>query len=401
MQNRRKFLKISLLTAAGAGLASKSFSNHPISSIKEEKKIIYRTLGKTGIKIPIISMGTGNTNNPNLIREALNQGVKLFATSEYYQNGNNEKMLGEVFKDKPRDSFYIQTGAIGGIEIDYKNGLFKPETNADTYLEHANGCLKRLQVDYVDFFSLGFAAKKESVLYDPLLKALEKFKKQGKTKYLGIGTHSFEPEAIRAAADAGIYDVIMTAYNFRKNNIAEIDEAIAYATEKGLGIIAMKTMAGVYWDKERTKPINTKASLKWVLKNENIHTTVPDCSSFDHLYQNLGLMADLELSEEEKRDLKSPSDELSTGIYCQQCGKCIPQCPEGLDIPTIMRSYMYAYGHKNLAYAQHTFDMAGIPDESCLECTTCLVDCTMGFDIKNKIQDIARIRNIPREFVST
>ena len=193
----------------------------------------------------------------------------------------------------------------------------------------------------------------------------------------------------------------MTAYNFRKNNIEEIDEAITYAAEKGLGIIAMKTMAGAYWDKERTMPINTKASLKWVLKNENIHTTVPDCSSFDHLYQNLGLMTDLELSEEEKRDLKSPSEELSTGIYCQQCGKCVPQCPEGLDIPTIMRSYMYAYGHKNLSHAQHTFDVARVPDESCFGCSTCVVDCTMGFDIKTKILDIARIQDIPQEFIST
>ena len=400
MQTRRKFLKTSLLTAAGAGLASKSFSNHSVSSFKEEKKIIYRTLGKTGIKIPIISMGTGNTNNPNLIREALNQGVKLFATSEYYQNGNNEKMLGEVLKEFPRDSFHIITGTNGGLDIDYQNGLFKPGTNPEKYLEHANGCLKRLQVEYVDFFSLGFAAKKESVFYEPLLKALEKFKKQGKTRYLGIGTHSFEPEAIRAAADVGIYDVVMTAYNFRKNNIEEIDEAIAYAVEKGLGVIAMKTMAGVYWDKERTKPINTKAALKWVLKNENIHTTVPDCSSFDHIYQNLGLMSDLELSEKEKHDLTVPSEGLSTGIYCQQCGYCLSQCPEGLDIPTIMRGYMYAYGHKNLHHAQNTFDLASVPDGSCSGCSTCLVDCTMGFDIKKKIQDIARIRDIPREFIS-
>ena len=400
MQNRRKFLKTSLLTAAGAGLASKSFSNHSLSSTQEEKKFIYRTLGKTRIKIPIISMGTGNTNNPNLIREALNQGVKLFATSEYYQNGNNEKMLGEVFKEFPRDSFHIITGTAGGLDIDYQNGLFKPGTNPEKYLEHANECLERLQVEYVDFFSLGFAARKESVFFEPIVKALEKFKKEGKAKFLCCATHSFEPEAIRAAADVGIYDVVMTAYNFRKNNIAEIDEAIAYAAEKGLGVIAMKTMAGVYWDKERTRPINTKASLKWVLKNETIHTTVPDCSSFDHLYQNLGLMDDLELSEEEKRDLESPSEELSKGIYCQQCSKCIPQCPEGLDIPTIMRSYMYAYGHKNLHHAQHTFDMARIPDEPCSECSSCVVDCTMGFDIKNKIQDIARIRDIPREFVS-
>ncbi len=36
----------------------------------------------------------------------------------------------------------------------------------------------------------------------------------------------------------------------------------------------MKTMAGAYWDREKTKPINGVAALKWVLQNENIHTTV-------------------------------------------------------------------------------------------------------------------------------
>jgi predicted aldo/keto reductase-like oxidoreductase len=90
-----------------------------------------------------------------------------------------------------------------------------------------------------------------------------KFKEQGKTKYLGIATHSYEPEAIRAAADTGVFDVVMTAYNFKKSNRTEIEDAINYAAGKGMGIIAMKTMAGAYWDKERTRPINTRAALKF------------------------------------------------------------------------------------------------------------------------------------------
>ena len=110
-------------------------------------------------------------------------------------------------------------------------------------------------------------------------------------------------------------------------------------------------------------------------------------------------MNELKLTEEEKHDLLGPPEGLSADIYCQQCGHCISQCPKNLDISTIMRSYMYAYGHKNLAHAQNTFAMAGIPDEPCVGCSTCLVDCTMGFDIKKKIQDIARIRDIPHEFV--
>ena len=401
-QTRRKFLRNGLLVVTGSSVAIPSIAGSNRSGNEEIAKqdFVYRTLGKTGIKIPIVSMGTGNTDNPALIRAAMDKGVKLFATSEYYHNGNNEKMLGEVFKDRPRDSFYIMTGTNGGLEIDYKNGLFKPGTDPDTYLESANGCLKRLQVEYVDFFSLGFAARRESVFYEPILRALEKFKQQGKTKYLGIGTHKFEPEAIRAAADTGVFDVVMTAYNFKKNNIDEIEEAIAYAAGKGMGIIAMKTMAGAYWDKERTKPINTKAALKWVLENENIHTTVPDCSSFDQLDQDLNLMGDFKLTEDEKNDLELTSEGLSTGIYCQQCGKCIPQCKEGLDIPTIMRSYMYAYGYKNLAHAQQTLQSAGVPTSACSDCATCTIDCTMGFDVRKKLADINRLGDVPYDFLT-
>ena len=400
-QSRRKFLRNGLFAVTGSSLAAPALAKSVInSSVKTEKQdFIYRTLGKTGIKIPIVSMGVGSTNNPALIKSALDQGIRFFATSEYYQNGNNERMLGEVFKDRPRDSFYILTGTNGGLEIDYKNGLFKSGTNTNKYLEHADGCLKRLQVDYVDIFSLGFSARRESVFFEPLLNALQKFKAQGKTRYLSIGTHSFEPEAIRAAADTGIFNVVVAAYNFKKNNIAEIDEAIEYARGKGLGIIAMKTMAGAYWDKERTKPINTRAALKWVLQNENIDTVIPDCTSFDHLTQNLSLMKDLTLTEEEKQDLNLPPDGLTSGIYCQQCGNCIAQCTEELDIPTAIRSYMYAYGYKNPAYAQQTLKNANLSPDPCSGCAVCQVDCTMGFDIKNKLADINRLMAVPDDFL--
>ena len=196
---------------------------------------------------------------------------------------------------------------------------------------------------------------------------MESFKKQGKARYIGIATHKFEHEAIRAAAD--------------------------------MGIIAMKTMAGVYWDKQKTKPINTKASLKWVLQNENVHTTVPDCSNFSHIEQDLSVMENLELTEEEMRDLEGPGGTASSGLYCQQCNECISQCPENLDIPTIMRGYMYAYGYNNLNLARSTIDMANIKNNSCRDCSRCRVNCRMGFDIKGKIMDIARIRGIPRDMI--
>ena len=55
---------------------------------------------------------------------------------------------------------------------------------------------------------------------------MEIIKKKGMAKYIGIATHSWEPEAINAAVEVGIYDVVMTAYNFRRTNISEINEAL-------------------------------------------------------------------------------------------------------------------------------------------------------------------------------
>lgn len=401
MQNRRNFLRNSLLVVTGTGMARNTFS---ASSTQPsfgdiEKKFVHRTLGKTGIKLPVVSMGTGNCDNPNLVREALDRGVKLLATHEYYLNGNNEKMVGQVLKDKPRDSCMILTGTGKGLEIDFKNGKFKPETNMDTFLESVNGCLERLQVDYVDILNAPFAGSREAVFFEPLLKAMESIKKQGKARYIGIASHNIEHEAIRAAADTGIYDMVTIAYNFRKLNLQEMNETMKYAAHKGLGIIGMKTMAGVYWDKEKKQPINTRAALKWVLQNENIHTTIPDCSSFDELHQDIDIMADLGLTDEELIDLNPPAGDTTSGLYCQQCNKCVAQCPENLDIPTMMRSYMYAYGYRNLSLARHTMDRADQHGLSCKDCKECQVKCTMGFDVRSKILDIIRIKDIPEDIV--
>ncbi len=401
MQNRRNFLRNSLLAVTGTGLARNSFQDslsHPLAR-DEEKKFVHRTLGKTGIKLPVVSMGTGNCDNPNLVREALDRGVKLLATHEYYLNGNNEKMVGQVLKDRPRDSCMILTGTGKGLEIDFKNGKFKPETNMDTFLESVNGCLERLQVDYVDILNAPFAGSREAVFFEPLLKAMESIKKQGKARFIGIVSHNIEHEAILAAADAGIFDMVTIAYNFRKTNLQEMNEAMQYAADKGLGIIGMKTMAGVYWDKEKKQPINTRAALKWVLQNEYIHTTIPDCSSFDELHQDIDIMADLGLTDEELRDLNPPAGDTTTGLYCQQCNKCVAQCPGNLDIPTMMRSYMYAYGYRNLSLARHTMDRADQHGLSCKDCTECQVKCTMGFDVRGKILDISRIIEIPEDLI--
>jgi predicted aldo/keto reductase-like oxidoreductase len=387
------------LTIAGAGLAGRSQASSTSESIQNEDKLVLRKLGKTGINLPVVSMGTGATMSPSLIKSAFEKGIKLLATSEAYQNGNNERMIGTVLREMPRDSYIIMTSCGDISSIDTLTGIVNSSFTHNWYIERVHASLERLGVEYVDILIQPFAASRESVFNETVVKAMKTAKKEGLARYTGIATHKDEPEAIRAAVDVGIHDVVMTSYNFMKTNRDELEDAIRYADEAGLGIIAMKTMAGAFWDKERTKPMNASASLKWVLQNGHIHTAVPDCSNNDQLAQNFAIMSDLKLTEEEKRDLAPPSEDLASGLFCQQCGECLPQCPLGVDIPTIMRSFMYAYGHNNLPHAKSTMMTTGLKTNPCSGCSTCNITCKMKFDIKKKIEDITRIIDIPQDFL--
>lgn len=58
------------------------------------RKMVYRTLGKTGLKLPVINMGVMLTDNPNLIRKALDSGILLLDTAHGYMQGHCQSCAG-------------------------------------------------------------------------------------------------------------------------------------------------------------------------------------------------------------------------------------------------------------------------------------------------------------------
>jgi predicted aldo/keto reductase-like oxidoreductase len=122
-------------------------------------------------------------------------------------------------------------------------------------------------------------------------------------------------------------------------------------------------------------------------------------SSLEQLQKNLAMIQNLKMSDQELKDLNLAYLDKDHSLYCQQCKKCIPQCPHNLDIPTIMRSYMYAYGYKNTAQAWHTLAEVEFHNNPCSKCISCDINCTAGFNVKDKILDIARLKEVPRDFV--
>jgi len=397
--NRRRFLVSTALGASGViagatGLNSRNDNLAPAR--KKSKKAIYRILGNTGIKVPIISMGVMRADNPNLVKAALAQGIVLLDTANGYQDGQNEEMLGKLLKDYSRDSFVIATKVkpSGGNR---KTGLYSNKTTEEDFLKKFDESMERLGLDYVDILYHHAVSKREAALWEPVLNAMKKIKESGRAKHLGISTHKNEPEIIKAAIDSGIYEVVLVAYNFKQNHIPEMNQAISDAAKAGLGIVGMKNLAGGFLDKEKQKPVNAKAALKWALQNTDVHTLIPGFTSFDQLEDCVEVMKDLKMKSEEKDDLMLASNE--QGMYCNACSECVPQCKKDLPIPELMRAYMYTYGYREVKKAKDLLVQLDLPGNACADCNDCTVSCVKEFAVADKITDVTRLLDVPVDFI--
>jgi predicted aldo/keto reductase-like oxidoreductase len=390
--NRRDFIRLSATAGAGALLIPNTATAATIPSATQRTAvdIPIRTLGKTGLQIPILSMGVMRADNPNIVRAAYDSGITHFDTAHGYQNGRNEEMLGNFFKDKPRNSFTIATK--GKFDYPLKDTFEKDFT---ALLELS---LKRLQMDFVEIFYTHALDRTEEVTDKRVVDLLLKFKAEGKIKNIGFSTHAHKPELIDAAIKTGIYDVILLSYNFKLNNLKEMEEAIARGVKAGIGFVAMKTMTGGAEDAEGKNRINGQACLKWAWKNENITMAIPGFTNFDLFDDCMAAAKDPQLTTKDKEYLAMLcGKEL---LYCQQCGKCTDECAEHLPIPDLMRAYMYAYGYKNAGLSKETLASLNLTDNACKKCEKCKVNCISGFNVSEKIAAITPIMNIPDVFLT-
>jgi len=402
---RREFLKRGLtgLAAVGAipgavtavALASADSRKTGAGETQAQAKPIVRTLGKTGLKIPVVSMGVMNADNPAVVQAALDSGIFMLDTAHGYQRGRNEQMIGQVVKGKPRDSYMIATKVPGPGKDKSMKGL-EGEALQKNFLDKFDLSLGRLGLDHVEILYLHNNETREDVQNPAIIEALQKAKKSGKARFIGITTHSNEPAVIRATIEAKVYDVVLTAYNFLQDYRDDLRKAVAEAAAAGIGVVAMKTQAGAYWDKERLQPINMRAALKWVLNDPNVTTAIPGFTTFDQLKEDVTVMTDLKLTPQELKDLKL--GEQVAGLYCQQCGQCVSGCPKALPIPDLMRGYMYAYGYRNLQAAHELVGSLDVAENPCGSCASCSAVCAKGFDIADRVKDISRLRAVPGDF---
>lgn len=399
--SRREFMTKPLVGLASAGLlhASKQMLGGKAllaADASATGKVIQRRLGRTGVTLPVISMGVMNADIPGLLVRAYELGVRLFDTAAVYQGGRNEEMLGNFVKEQGvRDKVIIATKV--GFPPPLR-GASAVQTKAN-FLKIFEGCLQRLQMDYVDILHYHDSRTAADVNSPGVQEAMADLKKQGKVRFVGVSTHSGQAEVLNAVAQGGFHDVVVFAFNFTMSENKALLEAVKNAAAKGVGLIAMKTQTGGQWYRDPAlqrgfnEPIRHAAALKWVLQNEAITTAIPGASKFEHIELDFSVASNLECAPEEKEFLADKGLKASLE-FCQQCGECVPSCPHRVDIPTLMRTHMYALQYGNRYEARAT--LAGIPEgkglDVCRACATCRASCAHTVNIPRKIHELKTVQ---------
>ena len=170
---------------------------------------------------------------------------------------------------------------------DRASGLYTEGATTAEFLRKLDISLKRLGLEYVEILYHHGVSRKESVVHEPVLIALEKAKKEGKIQVCRYFDSRERTGGHCAATDSKMYDVILTAYNFKQKHYAEVREAIAKAAQSGLGFVGMKAIRGGYRQTPTVK--NSAAALKWVLQDSNVHIVVPGFTTFEEMNVDLRL----------------------------------------------------------------------------------------------------------------
>ncbi len=389
--NRRDFIVKPIVWAGAARMLS---GTNLLAESADTAKgaLLERTLGRTGLKLPIVSMGVMNADVPGILRRSYELGIRHFDTAAVYQNGRNEEMVGSVIKEMGiRDKVVISTKQ--GTRASAQNS---PDAKK-RFIDGVEASLRRLQMDHVDILYHHGVDSADHAKAEAPIEALQTLKKEGKTRFIGISTHD-TVEVLNAVIPLNVFDVALVTLNYTMAHDADKLATIEKAAKSGIGIVAMKTQAGgtVRPDSKLPKelPVESQtALLKWVLNHDFIATAIPGFSTYEHLEQDFTVVRNLAYTDAEKNFLANKAF-VAQAEFCQQCGQCREDCPKRVDIPALMRSHMYAVQYRNVSMARHLLAKSEVGRglDACRSCESCQAHCRNAVQIARKIAQLKELQ---------
>lgn len=325
----------------------------------------YRILGKSGLRvsrmgfggIPIQRIDADGTRA--LMHALMDAGVNYIDTARGYTV--SESYLGYALEGI-REHFILATKSTAQT---------KDAMRADIETSLAN-----LRTDYIDLYQLhnpSPAALDTILAPNGALEALMEAKQAGKIRHIGITAHS--TEVFKRALELPWVETIMFPYNIVET---QAEHLIAKCTEKNIGFIDMKPLAGGAIE-------NASVALRFLLANPHVTVTIPGMAAPEELAQNIAACSDTSpLTQEELQEIARIRGELGTN-FCRRCNYCAP-CSAGINIPSVFLfdGYLSRYGLADWARARYATLTATASD--CIGCGACEDRCPYQLPIRKMMQ---------------
>ncbi|MCS7239584.1 MAG: aldo/keto reductase [Thermoguttaceae bacterium] len=280
MLKRRDFLHSAVQAVAAAGVSGNATVERSSGGIPT------RTLGKTGLKVPILGYGGAALPkvwlNPlsyeervALVRYAFDRGIRYFDTAGNYME--SQRILGEALKDRRREVCLVTK-----VET----------TNPQEVRGAVEKSLRELQTDYVDILLIHGQPGLEQMTVQQAMKIhaeLVKLRDEKITRFVGFSAHGHFEKAL-ALISSGGFEVCMLSYGYlplgyqrvySARTIVLRDACLAKAHELGMGIVAMKVLgAGMLgaWSGYLVRDFDSEqlaelpaAAIRHVLNDPRVH----------------------------------------------------------------------------------------------------------------------------------
>ncbi len=335
-----------------------------------------RTLGRTDVQVSEIGFG-GIPIIPSedldltdeLINHALDSGITYLDNARAYPT--SEMKFGRVLKDR-RDEAFLATKTHG--------------RDRDTAWQHLEESLKDLQTDSLDLWQLHDISTAD--LWDQVmgpsgaLEAAREAQDQGIVKYVGLSGHSIE--MLLRAIDSGEFDTILCAYNLGIHDTG--DEVLPKAAASNTGVAIMKPLSGGIFFRREEIDISPEKAWHFVLERPEVSVGLAGIKCMRDIDQAVAASESFQpLSDDEKQDLIEKANYLGDDV-CRNCGYCIKDCPQNIDIPRIMRIHdegrVFPYEWPRFGKEYASIEPQA---DACVECRNCEEACPFDLPIVERL----------------
>lgn len=361
---------------------------------KRFQNIQLSTLGMGSLRLPTIVGETASKVDyekaQEIIDYAMAHGINYYDTAYTYYGGESEKFLGEALKKYPRQSYYLATKYYILANADYK-AVFEEQ-------------LARLQTDYIDFYLIHsiYDHTWQQHITNGCIEYFMEQKQAGRIKYFGFSSHA-GPEALTAFSNSCDWDFAQIQLNYLDWQFKTAKHEYEILSQKGIPIMVMEPVRGgrlatlteeLDGKLKQAQPDWPIASwaLRWVKSLPNVQVVLSGMSTLKQIEENVITFADdAALTDEQAAFVEEIGREFKTAftIPCTACRYCCDDCPQGLDIPQLLRIY------NNYKYVGWWTcrELKDIPADkrplACIGCGVCQFHCPQGIAIPEIMEKMA------------